>query len=193
MFKRRKKRKPSHHLREFFWPSLGWKRLVHYYRHRIGRLSGTPYFIAAGLASGVAVSFTPFLGLHMIMAALLALAVRGSLVASAIGTLFGNPWTFTIIFTIQFKVGRMLLTYTGLNKEYPVHFSFSQFVDYPMNYFLPVVIGSIVPAIVSWFVTLYFAQRAIVRYRELRRKARERGIRKRVQKQMQKAMQEQNE
>ena len=41
-------------------------------------MSGTPYYIAAGLASGGAVSFTPLIGLHFVLGAILAFVLRGS-------------------------------------------------------------------------------------------------------------------
>ena len=45
--------------------------------HRIKRLPGTPQSIAAGVACGVAASFTPFIGLHFVLAALFAWLVGG--------------------------------------------------------------------------------------------------------------------
>ena len=58
------------------WPRRGWTRMALYIQHRLGRLPGTPYRIAAGFACGAAISFTPFLGLHFVLAALGALALR---------------------------------------------------------------------------------------------------------------------
>ena len=85
LFKRRHKRSPGVVARELIWPRAGWRRTLIYLRHRIQRLPGTPYVIAGGLACGVAVSFTPFIGLHFILAAVLAWVLRTSIIASAIG------------------------------------------------------------------------------------------------------------
>ena len=56
-------------------------------------------------ASGVAASFTPFLGLHFILAGALAMLFRGNVLASAIGTFFGNPWTFILIWLADYEIG----------------------------------------------------------------------------------------
>ena len=69
---------------------------------RLKRLQGTPYSIATGFACGVAISFTPFIGFHMILAALTAWLIRGNIIASAIGTIVGNPWTFPFIWLAVF-------------------------------------------------------------------------------------------
>ena len=76
---------------------------------RITRLSGTPHSIAAGAACGVAVSFTPFLGFHVISAFLLCLVVRGNYLAAAIGTLVGNPWTLPFLLLASYQLGHALL------------------------------------------------------------------------------------
>jgi uncharacterized protein (DUF2062 family) len=73
------------------------------------RLSGTPHNIAAGVACGAAISFTPFLGLHILLGALLALIVRGNFLAVVAGTLVGNPWTFPFIWVASYEVGKFLL------------------------------------------------------------------------------------
>ena len=53
--------------------------------------------VAAGVAAGAFTSFTPFMGLHFLFAALFAWAIRGNLLASALGTFVGNPLTFPFI------------------------------------------------------------------------------------------------
>ena len=53
MFKRRRKRSLAERLRDVFWPRMPWRRIRVYYKHRMGRLPGTPYFIAAGFATGL--------------------------------------------------------------------------------------------------------------------------------------------
>ncbi|MCQ2734639.1 MAG: DUF2062 domain-containing protein [Alphaproteobacteria bacterium] len=76
---------------------------------RLKRLQATPYSVAAGFACGVAISFTPFIGFHMILAALTAWLVRGNIIASAIGTIIGNPWTFPFIWIAVFYTGHFFL------------------------------------------------------------------------------------
>ena len=66
-------------------------------------------------------SFTPLIGFHFILAAFIALVLRGSLLASAAGTMVGNPLTFPLIWMATFKVGNVLTGRdghaAGLNAE----------------------------------------------------------------------------
>jgi len=113
MFRRRN---PPHFLarvREFLWPRSGWRRWGSYLTHRVKRLPGTPHRIAAGLAAGAAVSCAPLPGLHFLLAVLLALATRGSPLASLIGTAFGNPWTFPLLWSAAHRIGTALVPGTG--------------------------------------------------------------------------------
>ena len=105
MFRRRKPLSAIKQLRAVIWPERGFRRLLSYLFQRIIRLPGTPASIASGFASGVAASFTPFLGLHFILAGALAMLFRGNVLASAIGTFFGNPWTFILIWLVDYEVG----------------------------------------------------------------------------------------
>ncbi|WP_417820793.1 DUF2062 domain-containing protein [Terasakiella sp.] len=105
MFRRRNKPSILQRISGFFWPSIGWKRSSKYVGHRVARLPGTPYSIAAGFACGAAISFTPFVGLHLAGGALFAWLMRGNLLASWIGTLVGNPWTFPFIWVGIYRLG----------------------------------------------------------------------------------------
>jgi len=105
MFRRRKPLSALNQMRAFIWPERGFRRLFSYLFQRIIRLPGSPASIASGFAAGVAASFTPFLGLHFILAAALAMLFRGNVLASAIGTFFGNPWTFILIWLADYEVG----------------------------------------------------------------------------------------
>ena len=105
MFRRRKPLSALKQLRAVIWPERGFRRLISYLFQRIIRLPGPPASIASGFASGIAASFTPFLGLHFILAGALAMLFRGNILASAIGTFFGNPWTFILIWLADYEVG----------------------------------------------------------------------------------------
>lgn len=96
-------------VREFFWPSMGPKRYAAYLARRTQRLRASSHAVAAGVASGAAVSVFPFLGFHFILGFVLAFFTRGSMLAAAIGTAFGNPFTFPFIFAATYNVGRLLL------------------------------------------------------------------------------------
>ena len=172
MFQSRERRSRWKKAKEIMWPSIGWGRLVRYYKHRVGRLSGTPYFIAAGFAAGVATSFTPFIGLHLLIGGVVAWILRGSLVAMVFGTLIaGNPWTFPFIWVGTYKLGKMLLGQHG-NGTYASAlehgFSFSDVLEKPLELLLPMVIGSIPLVILSWAISFYFVRQLVKGYKEAR-------------------------
>ena len=117
MFRRRKPLSVLKQLRAVIWPERGFRRLFSYLLQRIIRLPGTPASIASGFASGIAASFTPFLGLHFILAGALAMLFRGNVLASAIGTFFGNPWTFILIWLADYEVGLKVIDVFGYGAD----------------------------------------------------------------------------
>ena len=80
-----------------------------YYAKRIPRLSGSPRSIAIGVAAGVFASFTPFIGFHFILGFVMAFVLGGNLIASALGTAAGNPFTFPLIWASTYRVGSVIL------------------------------------------------------------------------------------
>ena len=96
-------------VRNLIWPKMGLSRAWRYVVHRMARLKASPHAIALGFAAGAFASFTPFVGLHFILAGLIAFALRSSILASAIGTVVGNPLTFPFIWLSTYNVGAALL------------------------------------------------------------------------------------
>lgn len=76
---------------------------------RLNRIRADPHAVAAGFASGVALSFTPLFGLHILLAIGMAWLLRGHLVAAAIGTAIGNPITFPVIVSGAYATGAAML------------------------------------------------------------------------------------
>lgn len=114
MFRRRNKQSFWQGARALLYPHKGWRRGWDYIRHRIKRLPDTPHKIAIGIACGVFVTFTPLFGLHFILAWLLALILRGNVLAAILATFVGNPFTFPFIAAISYRFGLFLL---GMGKE----------------------------------------------------------------------------
>jgi len=88
---------------------MGLRRYVVYLKNKVLRLSAGPHAIAAGFASGAAVSMFPFVGLHFLLGFVLAFFVRGNMLAAALGTAVGNPLTFPIIFSASYQLGNLML------------------------------------------------------------------------------------
>jgi len=174
MFKRRQPLPLLSRMREILWPRGGWHRAALYVAHRLGRLPGTPYRIAAGFACGAAISFTPFMGFHFAGAALLALLMRGNVLASAIGTAVGNPWTFPFIWFWAYNLGRWMLGEAG-NNHLPDDLSMHYIFDNFAKVFWPMVVGGLPTAVVAWLVFFWPVRALVMQYqrrrsRRLRRK-----------------------
>jgi len=97
VFKRRDRRPIWKIALDFLYPRGGWARAFGYVKHRLRRLPDTPEKISRGIAAGVFTSFTPFYGLHFVIAVLLARMMRGNMLAAILGTFFGNPLTYVPI------------------------------------------------------------------------------------------------
>ena len=61
-------------------------RIIKLQRYKITKIKDFPESVAVGMAWGAAVSFTPFIGFHILIGALLAWIVRANIVASAIAS-----------------------------------------------------------------------------------------------------------
>ena len=173
ILKRRHPRTRVQHVKEALWPSMGIMRLVNYYKHRIARLPGTPYYIAAGFATGVAVSFTPFVGFHLIIASFITWMLGGSLVAMVLGTLIsGNPWTFPFIWISSYKLGQLMLGQEGTraaSRELTHHqFTFTDLTHHWMDLLLPMSLGSLPLAIAAWFITFYIVSNVVKKNKDAR-------------------------
>ncbi|MFQ1701180.1 DUF2062 domain-containing protein [Loktanella agnita] len=109
VFKRRDRRPIWRIVVDFFYPRGGWSRAAQYVKHRVRRLPDTPEKIARGIAAGVFTTFTPFYGLHFVVAALCASALRGNIFAALLATFFGNPLTYIPIGVASLGTGHWLL------------------------------------------------------------------------------------
>ncbi|MFO1184239.1 MAG: DUF2062 domain-containing protein [Bauldia sp.] len=105
LFRRRTPPSLAQRLRGLAWPRNGWGRSMRYFGKRILRLNATPHAVAAGVAAGTAMSFSPLLGLHTIAALALAFVMRGNLIAAALGTALGNPLFLPFLLGASYRVG----------------------------------------------------------------------------------------
>ena len=87
---------------------FAFSRTKKYISLSIRRIKGTPQALSLGLATGIAISFTPFIGLHALLAIFISWVIGGSMAAALIGTLFGNPWTFPLIWYFTFEIGQFI-------------------------------------------------------------------------------------
>lgn len=107
-FGRKKKKKLIISIYNFIKIFFAFSRTKKYISLSIKRIKGTPQALSLGLATGIAISFTPFIGLHALLAIFISWVIGGSMAAALIGTLFGNPWTFPFIWYFTFEIGQFI-------------------------------------------------------------------------------------
>lgn len=191
MFQRRQKLSIFLRMREFFWPTAGWNRSTRYVFHRVARIPGSAYSLAAGFACGAAISFTPFIGLHFVLSALLAYIIRANMIASAIGTVVGNPWTFPFIWVGVFNVGSWILREDGVtahNVDFLEVLTESMAATHRMDFgylfdtawpvLFPLLVGSMPVGIFVWILFYFPLSPMISKYQAARHHKRTRKLRK---------------
>lgn len=154
------------------WPRQSWSRSLKYFGKRVLRLSASPHAIAVGFACGVLVSWTPFVGFHFLMSAFIALLLGGNLVASAIGTVVGNPFTFPLMWWSAFELGQKIL---GLKHHMPKlppgHESLMHATwDEILPVLKPMLVGAVPLGIASGFVAYLIVRSAVAAYQNSRRR-----------------------
>ena len=96
-------------IREGILPEKGWSRAIEYMMAEIKRLPDSPKNISFGVAIGVFVSFSPFFGIHVLLAFIIARFLRVNILAAILGTFMGNPISFPIIAALNFNVGDLFV------------------------------------------------------------------------------------
>lgn len=193
VFKRRDKRPLQQIVLDFLWPRGGWTRAFYYVRHRLHRLPGSPERIARGIWAGVFATFTPFFGMHFVIAVIVARFVQGNMLAALLGTFFGNPLTYLPIGVISLKTGHFLLgTEFEEGEEKSLigkftdagydlwHNFWAAFTEETMDWhglsifwdevFYPYLVGGVIPGIVAASVSYYLTVPVIRAYQKRRAK-----------------------
>ena len=116
---------------------------------KIYRIRDFPESVAIGLAWGTSISFTPLLGLHLIICYLGTLSMRGNLIAATVGSVIGNPWTFPFFFFLAYKLGLFFFFSPLEYYEFKISFLINNFNEL----FFPTLIGSLPIAITVWIIT----------------------------------------
>ena len=71
----------------------------------------SPERVAAAVALGVGVGFSPFIGFHFFLAVALAFVFRLNKLDTVIGSFAGNPWTLPAFYAVGYRLGRAILGY----------------------------------------------------------------------------------
>lgn len=194
MFKRRDRQPWWQAGARFLWPRGGWARAFEYVGHRLRRLPDPPEKIGRGIAAGVFTSFTPLYGFHFLLAALIGKMIRGNILASILGTFFGNPLTYVPIAVAALKTGHFILDegHPGPRHREGVGEQFAHawrdlwhnfkaiFTDARADWdglekfyhdlFFPYLVGGIIPGIIAAAVCYFLSVPVIRAYQKRRRK-----------------------
>lgn len=158
IFKRQNKESLLSKIRNMIWPQMGWKRTVVYYKYRILRLPHSTHDIAMGLASGCVVSWTPTFPFQILQCFIFCKVVRANFPAALLGTVFGNPWTFPILFTIAYHVGSYVLDVTGLEEVFIFLAGETDIFKqegFGIQKFLPTLVGGYIMVVVTFPLFYY--------------------------------------
>jgi len=158
IFKRREKETLFCKLRNIIWPKMGWKRTVIYYKHRVLRLPHSTQDIALGLASGCVVSWTPTFPFHIMQCYVFCKIFRANFPASLLGTVFGNPWSFPILFMVSYHVGNLFLNLTGLDDAVVLLFGETDLFKEDgviIEKYIPTLIGGYIMALLTFPLFYY--------------------------------------
>lgn len=175
LFRRKKPAAFWEKLRITLFPRHSYGRSIKYFQKRILRLNATPHAIAAGLAAGVFVSFTPFIGVHFFLAFVIAYIIAGNMLAAAAGTFIGNPLTFPIIWSASLEIGKVILKGRfddlddiEISHVEPKEFSYFDIANIWEPLIKPMLVGG-VPLGILAAVPIYLITRwSIVKYRSAR-------------------------
>lgn len=141
--------------------------------YKLREIKGSPKSVADGFVTGIAVSFTPFVGFHILIALLIAKTMKQSGLAATLGTIAGNPWTFPVIWYLIWHTG-MLFLLKDMPAE-PIHFSlffkelfhalimldFKTFLSDIWPVFFPMLIGCIPFCAAIWALMPQFIIRML--------------------------------
>ncbi|WP_188722693.1 DUF2062 domain-containing protein [Nitratireductor aestuarii] len=173
LFRRRAKVTIGECVRLMLWPRRSFRRSARYFAKRALRLQASPHAIAAGVAVGVFCTFTPFVGLHFLLAIVIAWMIRANIVAAVTGTALGNPITIPFIWGATLQLGNLILNQDLLDDiakdDLGHHLLELEFASLWDPILKPMLIGSVLlgaaAAVIAYFLVLMAART----FREKRR------------------------
>ena len=136
-------------------------------------IKGSSKSIAKGFATGVAVSFTPFVGFHILLSLIITKLTKQNSIAATLGTIAGNPWTFPFIWYLTLHTGHFLLSSDAppLPVDFKVFFKnlfhavisldFNLFISDIWPIFLPMLVGCIPYYIIVWWLVSKIIEKSL--------------------------------
>lgn len=168
LFRRRIAETTREKIRKLVWPTMSFRRVFEYYKYRTVRIQASEHSIAAGVAFGCLVSWTPLFGTHLLQCLLFCWITRTNVIAAFIGTAFGNLVTTPFLMLIAYHVGQFVLDIFGFDpliQHSPQELSeVTETALQVPHIFLPTLIGGYVVGILTfplyYYPTYYMVRRA---------------------------------
>jgi uncharacterized protein (DUF2062 family) len=150
------------------------RQLRHFVFHNVLHADDPPHRLALGIAIGVFTTFTPTVGLQMMIVVFLAWLLRANKAVGIPIVWITNPVTIIPIFYSCYRTGQMLLGHrdvglywwAGMSKRPEQWWPRVQFYwDRFMEIALPLWVGSLSIALVTGYISYYISYYAISGYR----------------------------
>jgi uncharacterized protein (DUF2062 family) len=140
---------------------------------RFLKIRGKPREIALGMALGLFVGMTPFMGLHIVTAVFIAALLKWNKISAATGVWITNPLSAPFVYSINYFVGASILGKTN-KYHWPTEGGFKAFIDMVLQapeIIWAVLIGGVVLGIPLAVLGYYLSYYLVQRYQdEIRRK-----------------------
>ncbi|MFO8057430.1 MAG: DUF2062 domain-containing protein [bacterium] len=141
--------------------------LAEYYQNLMD-IPGKENDVAVGFAIGIFISFSPWIGLHLIIIFLLTHVFRKSFGAGLLASLVFNPFTAPFFWTLEFRTGRLVIGLFSRQPKQEFKISFSDFEalwDSVVQVFYPIFIGGLVLGVPAAVLSYFLVQRSLRIYR----------------------------
>lgn len=143
--------KPS---KKILSPQYWWQEFL----RQLKELRGKPHELSLGMAIGVFISVTPTIPFHTALAVALAILLRASKLAAALGVWVSNPLTIPIFYYGSYRLGRFVLGMPELTL--PSDYSFLAIIKLGGSVTAAMLHGGvllgILPGLLAYFLTYRF-------------------------------------
>ena len=155
------------------------RKLKRFFIYRVLHVDDTPHRIALGLAIGIFITWTPTMGLQMILTIMVASLMRANKFVGVPFVWISNPVTAVPLYGFNYLVGTWVLPGDYPVSKFTESLSKAVFIgggwmdkigawwEATIDFFLPLWIGSIMVALILAVPTYVVTRWAIMKYRKI--------------------------
>ncbi len=151
-----------------FFPILRATTFLQKTYERFLKIRGSPREIALGLALGLFVGMTPFMGFHMAIAVFFAAIFKWNKISSAVGVWVSNPLTAPFVYSATYIVGAKVSGSARLFTP-PSELSLSNILNLLQKtpeIFWSLIVGGVVLGLPLAVFGYYFAYQSVLKYQQ---------------------------